>query len=149
MISESDRLLARGAPITIAGKPARLIFTFEALERLEDEFGGLDEFVACLRDEGLKKNRVRNVRKGIVAGLLHSKPPEQDVEEFALEIRSQLEFRDFMAYLEALMAALTEAMPIPKADDVPKVNGSSNSRGRGSTGTPPSISVAQIESSGE
>jgi len=147
-VSEADRLLARGAPVTIAGKPARLIFTFEALERLEEEFGGLDEFVASLREEGLKKNRIRNVRRGMVAGLLHTKPEEQDIVDFELEVRAQLDFRDFMAYLEALTLALTEAMPRSEGAEAPKVNGSGSSRGRSSTGIRRRTSAAQTASSG-
>jgi hypothetical protein len=149
MVTDADRLLARGALITLRGEPVRLILTFEALEMLEEEFGGLDAFVDSLRLTGWEKNRIRNVRKAMTAALIHTKPPEQDLIDFEHEIREKMEFRDLTDYLDALVLAVTEAFPEAKIDDDPKgMRSRAISRGKGSTTSRRSATGAANGSSG-
>jgi len=148
-VSEADRLLARGARITIAGEPQRVRFGFEALLLLEKEYEGLDVFYAKLMETGFGKTRIHTIFTGLVAGLLHTKPDEQDVEDFKRELKRTLEPKDMLEHLTALVLAFTEAIPELKADEAPKANGSrASSRGRTSTGTRRSAMDAPTVSSG-
>jgi hypothetical protein len=149
-ISDGNRILARGAPITLRGQPYQVILDFEALELIEREFGGLDVFVDRLRAEGWKAERLKTIRVGMTAGLLHTKPREQDLESFKVEVRQLLEPRELADYLEAITLAIAEAFPVPTNGESPKeVGSSSNSPGQKSTGLQPSISDGAMTSSNE
>jgi hypothetical protein len=147
-VSEADRLFARGAPITLRGQSYQVILDFEALELIEREFTSLDLFVDKLRSEGWKGERLKTIRIGITAGLLHTKPPNQAFEDFTAEVRKLLEPRALADYLEALTLAIAEAFPAPTNFESPKELGSlSNSHGESSTGLQPSISDGATKSS--
>jgi len=133
MVSEADRLLARGAPVTIKGQALRVRFGFESLLYLEKEYGGLDVFWAKLGEGGFGATRVETIFTGMVAGLLETKPDGQDVEEFRRELLKELEPKGLLDYLEAVISAFGESIPDFEAGD-PKANGSrASSRGRAST----------------
>ncbi len=135
-VTDADRLFARGAPVTLRGQPYRVILDFEALELIEKEFASLDVFVDKLRSEGWKGERLKTIRIGMTAGLLHTKPASQTFEDFTAEVRKLLEPRELASYLEALTLAIAEAFPVPTNGAAPKVQGSlSNSPGNGSTGS--------------
>lgn len=140
------RLVARGVPITLGGKTYRVIITFEAVELLESGFDGFDVFMEHLRSDKYKGSRRKTVRKGIVAGLIHSKPPDQDLLDFEREILDLLEPRKMSDYLDALWMAIMEAFPPLRAgDSAPKARAS---HGTGSTTSQLSISDEATASSG-
>ena len=149
MISEADRLLARGAPITLRGQTLRVRFGFASLRYLEKEYGGLDVFWAKLSEKGYGATRIDTIFRGLLAGLLQAKPDEQDIEDFERELEASLEPKELLQYLEAVMVAFAESIPGLENGAAPKVKGSrGNSHGRGSTFTQPSATAAAIASSG-
>jgi hypothetical protein len=149
--SDGARLIARGAPIRLSDGEHRLRFDYQALEYLEECFEGLDEFMGRLRETKWKAQRLRSVRTGIVAGLLHSKPQPMSLEAFEDHIRSLMEFKDFVDYLDALTIAIFEAFPAAPATEpeAPKVPGSVASPGNGSIGQRQKSSNARMRRSGE
>jgi hypothetical protein len=149
-ISDADRIFARGAPITLRGQQHRVILDFEALELIEREFASLDVFVDKLRSEGWKGERLKTIRMGMTAGLLHTKPREQTFEDFTVVVRKLLEPSALVDYLEALTLAIAEAFPAPTNSASPKEPGSSSdSPGPESTFSQPSISDARTKSGNE
>lgn len=149
MVSDADRLLARGSSITLQSQALRVHFGFASLRYLEKEYGGLDVFWSKLGEAGFGATRVETIFHGMVAGLLETKPDEQDFEDFEREIEAKLEPSDLLKYLEAVVRAFGESIPSFENGSAPKAKGSrGNSHGRGSTGTPRSTSAAQIASSG-
>jgi hypothetical protein len=148
LISEADRLLAHGAPITLNGEPRRVRFGMASLRLLEKEYGGLDVFWAKLSESGFGASRIDTIFSGMVAGLLAIKPEDQDVEDFKRELESQLDPKDLLKYLEAVIIAFSESIP-GFENDAPKGKGRrGNSHGRGSTTSPQSAMGAQTASSG-
>jgi len=149
---EGARLLARGVEIKLRDGPHRLILDYEALEFIEEEFDGIDGFMAALNETRLKQKRLRSIRLGLTAGLLHEKPIDQSPETFTLSVRQRLEARDLVNYLDALTVAIMEAFPPPTEADktAPKAKGSSvgASPGNGSTTSQLSGSGARKRSSG-
>src|SRR6267378_6602011 len=61
---EGARLLARGVEIKLRDGPHRLILDYEALEFIEEEFDGIDGFMAALNETRLKQKRLRSIRLG-------------------------------------------------------------------------------------
>src|SRR5438094_4907156 len=119
-ISDGARLLARGVEITLKDGAHRVILDYEALEALEERFGGLDEFVAHLQEESWKGARLQTVRFGLAAGLLHEKPVDESLEGFQVRVRNLLSARDLIAYLEALLIAIQESLPAVAPNKAPK-----------------------------
>ena len=143
------RLLARGMAISLKDGPHALRFDYEALEFIEEEFEGIDNFMAALGETRLKQKRLRSIRLGITAALLHERSQAQPLGEFRDSIIHKLEPRELVNYLDGLTAAIMQAFPPPtEADKAPKANGSGDSRGNGSTGSPRSNTGAKTASSG-
>lgn len=147
-ISEGARLRAHGVAITLGDEAHSLIFDYEALEFLEEEFQGLDAFMAHIREPKFKASRLRSVRLGITAGLLHEKPVSEPLEMFRRRVGKLVHIRDFVDYLDAITLAIFEAFPPSDPDEVPKATGSEGSPGIGSTTSRRSGSGARTKRSG-
>lgn len=146
---DGARLMARGAVLHLKDGLHRVLFTYEALELLEEEFGGLDDFVASLREKRLKAKRLRNIRMGLTAGLLHERRSDVPLEQFKQDVLEQLDGTRLVDYLDALTLAIMEAFPArTKEDDDPKGTGSNGSPGNGSITSPRSSTTGRTRSSG-
>lgn len=134
---ESALLRARGVEVKFGEQSHQLRYDFDALEKLEIEFDGLDNFVAGLSSW---TKRFRTIRRGLEVGLP------------GIEIADRLNQHPegMTAYLEAINEALSQSMGVELVDkdDDPKVEGSVDSPGAASTGSPLSVMDGQMPSSG-
>ena len=143
--SEAALLRARGVEIQLGGNAYRLRYDFDALEKIEAEFDGIDEFLNDLM--GWKK-KYRTLRRALVIGLDGQVAPDQ----LASLLKANPSLTDlYVPVLNAMSEALgvdieVEAAKLPDAD--PKAEGSGDSPGAASTGSPLSVMDGRTPSSG-
>ena len=148
-MTNSDRILARGVPITLAdGRTAHLRYGMLGLKQLEDDFGSLAKV-----QDAIKKEFARNSKEGaptgkainlawsiMRAGLL-------DLEMTELELDRVLDPALFGDYADAIGQAFDQAFGDGKAKKG-QAQVTPISPGPISTISPPLSSTDQIESSG-
>lgn len=148
-ISDGARLLARGATVTLKDGAHRVIFDYEALEFLEEEFEGIENFIELAREAKWKARRLRTVRLGLTAGLLHERPSEVPLEEFRRHLGKLIDIGDLFLYLNAIDTAIFESLPAAEeGEDDPKAKGGASSPGKRSTTSRRSRSAAATANSG-
>lgn len=151
MASESDRILAAGVPLTLAGgRAVTLRYTMRSLKVLEDHFGSLNEAVDQLNATRLGENGepptnrkyISTTVPFLAAGLAH-----EGITATALYDDDLLDLHEMKTgYFTAISEALDQAFPTPASPG--KDEAAKESSGDGST-TPPPGSGAATTSSGE
>lgn len=143
--SESDRILAAGAPVTLAdGRVLHLRYTFRALKVIEDRYGSLDGTVKAMGmdDQGRVHGRYfTTIIDMLYAGLLHTGISEDELYELADPARVE-------EYDEAVNVALAQALARPGGKEGPTTGSPNGSPGQTSTTPPPSDMAEQTSSSG-
>lgn len=130
---DASRLLSDGTPVALAdGTTVTVRFDFEAMLRLETDYGSTFEFAKALdsRQRGQGYKAILDGLRAAVRG--------RDVTA------SDLDPRDFIAYRDALVAAWVQAMPeLADTADEGKATGE-GSTGPTSTTSGPSSSDAPM-----
>jgi len=150
--SESDRILAPGVPLTLAGERAvTLRFTFRSLKAFEDAFGSIGAATALLN--GLIPDRpgepasntkaVSTIVPILAAGLQHEGLTEDDLYDGDLLEHDRLT----SVYFDAIAQALDQAFPAPASGRGKAEEAAPASSGDAST-TPPPASAATTTPSG-
>lgn len=137
----AQRLLAQGAPITLAdGREARVRFDFRALVLVEEQFGSIVAMAQRLNDP---KDKKYSFFAKALACALHR---EDGLDEDALiDLLDPAQMSD---YDEALQIAWEQAFPKPAESDPNPDGETTDSPGSSTTTAPPSASVAAMASSG-
>ena len=144
MATESALLRARGVEIILGGKPYRLRYDFDALEQLETEFDGLDQF---LNELAAWSKRYRTIRRALVVGLAREASEDEIV---ALLNENPDQAPDLMVLiLNAMSEAMGVDVTLEAKEADPKATGSGDSPGGSSTTSPLSVLDGQTLSSGE
>lgn len=143
-ITDADRLVAAGRPITLAdGSIVRLRFGFRGLLALEESFGSLTAVEEILSQVAEGKGKLLDPLVRLLAAGLVSEGLGFDA------VADRLDIARLESYVEALVVALEEALPAAKvgkgATAVVPTNGS---LGPTSTTSPPSGSIEATTSSG-
>ena len=149
-ISSGARLRAEGSAALFLDGPHRLVFDYEALEQLEEDFVDLETVVARLQESGYASKRLQFLRRVLAAATVHEKPEPMSFAEWSVRVRKNLLVRELPRYLDALIYAVAEAFPEFVVEDAggPKEKGARSSRGNGSTSLQPASSGARRGSSG-
>lgn len=100
-VKDSDRILAAGVPVVLAGREMRLRFGLRALKLLEDKFGSLQVIEQLTNGDGKVIGPLCTI---IAAGLSHEGVTEDDI----LDNVSPGEIQTLM---DAAAVALAEAFP--------------------------------------
>lgn len=135
-----DAALLRANGVEVFGGRHRLRYDFDALEKLEAEFDGLDNFLTGL---STWTKRLRTVRRALVIG---TKLPDEAVGALLNE------GIDLAQLIEAINDALSQGLGLEllvDGNDSPKARGSSDSLGESSITSPLSVMDVQTLSSGE
>lgn len=125
----------------------RLIFDFEALEIIEAEFGGLQNFSDELNG-GFRGKRLKVIRVGLKAGLAHADNSPARIRE----ITSQLVgpgFKQTDTVVTSIIEAFNQAVPPARRAAGKASSRASGSPGNGSSASPASTTSSARESSGE
>lgn len=141
--TDSDRLLARGVPITLAdGETVRLRYSMRSLKWLEDEFGSIQAIQEALPDGEDTQDRpvFGPMSKVMYGGLLH-------LDLTYDEVLDLLSPRQINEYGEAVGKAFNEAFPQVNEGNVEGEPTTIGSPGTISTGSQ-SPQGAQTNSSG-
>lgn len=144
-LSEAALLRARGVEVTLGGQTHRLRYDFDAMEKIEAEYDGIDDFI-----DGLQtwKRRFRTLRYALEVGLAGSGVTTEQVTAGL----KQTIGADLLDLIQAVCLALTEALGVPVTID-PKGDGDTaspdSSPGERSTDSVRSSSDAQTLNSGE
>lgn len=144
-ITDSDRILAAGVPIQLAGGEARLRFDFRALKQIEDHYGSLADAATALTTmynsafTKLDAAVLSHLEVFLAAGL-----PSGTVEGDVLELLDVAGgYRTAMVTATAACYdAWTEAFPIPTPSaegNGPAPADGNGSRGTTSTGSSPDL----------
>lgn len=144
--SDGARLRARGHPITLMDDTeATLIYDFDSLETLEEEFGSIGALVTLVEvdDAGVPVGKAfRPLRIFIGAGLLHAGYSIDDAKRI-------LDPSRLTEYFGAAQAALGDALPrAGKAEEAQNGRGPNGSTGASSTTSEPSSSAELTPTSG-
>jgi len=91
--------------ITIAGVSHELRLGFRALKQIEQDCRGVLGWMNMLDNQA---QRFDAIQIGIVAGLLHEKPKDWDVEKFRESVLDRLDPADLSHYSDALMQLVGE-----------------------------------------
>jgi hypothetical protein len=144
MATEAKRVLALPAQVEIGGSTQRLIFDYEALELIEDEFGSLSAAEdAVIRGYGSRLLKL--VRVAFTGGLRHARMPPNVVLEM---LQPPIHEEQLRAYREAIREAWNTAFP--QANESGKGGGeASDSPGESTTTSRRSDSAVQTRSSDE
>lgn len=134
MPSDSDRLLAAGAPITlIDGREVRLRYGMRAMKNLEDELGSIEAVHEAVNGTGKKFGPLVTV---IYCGLSHEQIEQDDLFDL-------LDTRRLEEYSEAIGAAFHEAFPAAQQDP-PQAEVVQLPAGLGQSGTTPAQSSSAV-----
>jgi hypothetical protein len=120
-ITDADRLAAEGVALTIAGYPFRVKYTPRSLKLMEDRYGSLQKVFENINAAGAGDAPVIDTIFFVLAmGLRHQKVPDDDTgEAVPVGVDWLLEHGEttqLETYIEALAAALAEALPAPKVE---------------------------------
>lgn len=150
MATESDRILAAGVPLTLAGgRAVTLRYTMRSLKELEDHFGSLGDAIDGLNatrvgvggEPPTNRRYISTTVPFLAAGLAH-----EGITEKALYDDGLLDLHELKTgYFSAVAEALDQAFPAPGSPG--KDEAAEESSGDGST-TPPPPSDAATGSSG-
>ncbi len=148
--SDGARIIGAGVPVTIGGEEHRLLFDFEALEIVEDEFGGLLHFTTALNG-GYRSKRFKSIRVGLQAALAHEGLTREELAELTAALLATLQagFEATDAVHKAICEAFDQAIP-PPAKGKRSSKGSARekaSRGPASTDATSSSSTSSPEAS--
>jgi hypothetical protein len=143
MATEAQRVLALGAQVELGGERLRLVFDYEALELIEEEFGGLAGFTEAL-DRGYESRMLKMCRVALTAGLRHVGMPAEVVLECLQPPISPERLNEYHA---AIVKAWKEAVAPQKGRPGKGDGEKSGSPGPDSTTSPPSASAAATPSS--
>jgi hypothetical protein len=115
--SEGARVIGAGVPVAIAGEEHRLLFDFEALETIEDQFDGLLQFTLALNG-GYRTKRFKSIRVGLQAGLAHEDLTPENLQKLTADLQASLRngFEVCDAVHKAICEAFDQAIPPPKKD---------------------------------
>jgi hypothetical protein len=143
--TESDRILAAGVTIPLAGgKSALLRYTLRSLKAFEDTFGSVGAALDALNGlyDGRNEKKIGTIVPALAAGLLHA-----NIGEDALY--DGLALHDRMPeYLAAVTEALDQAFPpAPAPGKDGEAEAAPASSGVAST-TPPIASATTVNGSG-
>lgn len=146
-ISEAALLRARGAEFQLNGQSYWVRYPFDTMEKIEVEYGGLDDFINGLLNW---KQRFRTIRRALELGLT----PAASAEQVAA-ILNEVTGADLLDVMRAIASALSQAMgvEISLEPSDPKVEGDGESPGPSpgdaSTTSPQSVLDDQTPSSGK
>jgi hypothetical protein len=144
-LTEAALLRARGVEVTLGGQTRRLRYDFDAMEKIETQYEGLDDFI-----DGLMtwKRRFRTLRFALEVGLAGDGVTPGEVAAGL----NQTTGGDLLDMMRAVAMALSEAMGVEVVID-PKDEGDTDSPdlspGEPSTDSLRSPLDAQTPSSGE
>ncbi len=140
--SEGARVIGAGVPVTVGGEEHRLLFDFQALEIVEDEFGGLLDFTTALNG-GYRSKRFKSIRVGLQAALAHEGLTREDLAVLTASLAVSLRqgFEESDAVHRAICEAFDQAIPPPSKD---KRSSKGSAREKGSRGA---ASTAAMSSS--
>src|SRR5215471_6158594 len=110
MVTEAKRVLALGAQVDIGGSVQRLVFDYEGLEVIEEEFGSLAAAEDAI-NRGFGGRMLKLVRVGLTAGLRHTRMPANVVLEM---LQPPVEVEQLRAYRQAISEAWATAFPPPQ-----------------------------------
>ncbi len=145
MPSDSDRLLAEGAPITLAGgRVVRLRYTMRSLKAFEDSFGSVAAAQRLLVGlfTGENPKTIGTLVPILAAGLNHEGLSEDDLFDSPI-----LERNKFGEYLAAVSDALEQSF-VKASPGKEQAGETTPSPGTPTTTSPPSASVEATNSSG-
>lgn len=151
--TESDRLLAAGVPLQLAGGEARLRFDLRALKRLEDHYGNLADAATALTT---MYNSAFTKLDGAVLSHLETFLAAGLPAELVTDPTNVLELLDATAgYRQAMVVATAacydawvEAFPMPSAEGKETAPAANGSDGPTSTGSSPASPADPTSSSG-
>jgi len=162
MATEAERIVARGVEVVVAGESLQIVFDFDALEQVEEEFGGLYDFTQALNG-GWRSRRLKALRVSLVAGQSWREHAGERIRpsrairtgEVTALLDRLLGAPDFFEQVEEALKRLGEAFdqavpPPPSARDLSRSKGSARVRrspGPTSTEGPSSSSDSPQESS--
>jgi hypothetical protein len=142
--TDGAKLLARGTIVVLKdGVARRLILDMEALVVIEERTGSLSAYHSGLL-LGSRGKVIKSVLAGLVGGLSHL---EGKQALSAKQVSQLMVYDDIQAYINALDAAWTEAMPTTSVARGKGSGAASTSRGRKSTAASRSTTDAAIASS--
>lgn len=147
-ITDSDRILAAGIPITVDGEERRLRYSFRALKVLEDHFGSLGaavDAIARVLNDGMNGERIIVDLAVLVAAGLDDDP--DTILDRLAGSDSWMIVRDAaVACTDAWIEAFPQAVTVePGKAGEPAETAST---GGTSTTSPPSPADAQMATSG-
>lgn len=148
MVTDADRLVAAGAPLTIAGHDLHVRYTPRSLKMMEDKYGSIQAAGEQLQEIQQGKGKIVSFTFSILSmGLQHESIDGVKVDENWLLDNGDV--KQLRVYAEAAFEALAEALPDQPADPTPPAkNGTNGSTGHRTSGSRSRTSTAALPSSG-
>ena len=148
-VTDADRLVAAGIPLTLGGREVRVRYTLRSWKEAEDRFETTANVLGLLRGlttpnhpEAIEvKKDVGTVIPLLWCGLLHEGLTLDDVFELG-------NMRDLRIYVDAIMDAVSEGTPGPGSGKEGAVGEMAASPGPTTTTPSPSDTAAAMASSG-
>jgi hypothetical protein len=142
------KLLAPGVEVTLKdGVPRRLILDMEAIVVIEERLGSLSAYLDGL-NRGFRGKHVTSILAGLVAGLSHLRDDLDRPAYPARRVSALMDFQSIKLYATALDEAWAQHMPTKDTSRGKDSGRASSSRGKRSTGEPPSHTAEAHASSG-